>query len=193
MFKVGNDVIVEADDAEALPEERGHWKASITSFFSMQLNGKAMLFFTGRYYNQCIVGDENTNQLFIDKSTGMSVLDGTLAPFDYDCIRPIYSLLHKFIPLPLPKTKKIIAYEVKDLKQRDGLLSEGCCGNVPLWLESHDIVRVCLSFEGRSTFMYAVVRETHWENKVAKLAILTREGSQRGIWKVKKEENLWRS
>lgn len=190
VFKIGNYVVVEDDSTTCLSEQRGHWKARITSFFSMQFNGQVMVFFGGEYYNQCI-GD--SNQLAIDIVTGMSILQKTPRSFTWDCIRPIHSLLHRFIPMPLPRSQRLIAYEVKDLKQRDKLLTEGSCGNIPLWLECNDIVRMQLDEEGKKQIKYAVVRETMYERKVAKFAILKLDSSESQVWKVKKEETMWRN
>ncbi|MCO5567926.1 hypothetical protein L7F22_021622 [Adiantum nelumboides] len=184
IYKVGADVVIKVDDVDQQLEERGHWKASITSFFSMQHHGQSMLFFAGRYYKQCIVGDTHSERLFIDAATGMSVLEKTPLPFTWDCVRPISSLLHKFIPMPLLRGQKLIAYEVKDLKRRDRLLEEGRCGNVPLWLQEHDIVKVWIDNGGVKQLNHAAVREINCETKMAKLAILRPVMQQTNTWKV---------
>ncbi|KAI5082724.1 hypothetical protein GOP47_0002467 [Adiantum capillus-veneris] len=192
LFKIGNDVVVKVDALDTLSEERGHWKACITSFFSMQLDGKAMMFFGATYYKQCITGDNYSEELVIDTMTGMSILQKTPLPFTWDSVRPIYYLLHKFIPLPLPRSQRLIAYEVKDLKQRAKLLMEGNCGNVPLWLEHDDIVKVRLENNGTIQFKHAVVRCVQCDSKITKLAILKSDASDPHIWKVHEEENTWR-
>ncbi|MCO5591017.1 hypothetical protein L7F22_044993 [Adiantum nelumboides] len=192
IYKVGTDVVIKVDDVDQQLEERGHWKASITSFFSMQHHGQSMLFFAGRYYKQCIVGDTHSERLLIDAATGMSVLEKTPLPFTWDCVRPISSLLHKFIPMPLLRGQKLIAYEVKDLKRRDRLLEEGRCGNVPLWLQEHDIVKVWIDNGGVKQLNHAAVREIICETKMAKLAILRPVMQQTNTWKVQVEENQWR-
>ncbi|MCO5582835.1 hypothetical protein L7F22_036735 [Adiantum nelumboides] len=114
----------------------------------------------------------------------MSVFEKTPLPFTWDCVRPISSLLHKFIPMPLLRGQKLIAYEVKDLKRRDRLLEEGRCGNVPLWLQEHDIVKVWIDNEGVKQLNHAAVREINCETKMAKLAILRLVMQQTNTWKV---------
>ncbi|MCO5592710.1 hypothetical protein L7F22_046713 [Adiantum nelumboides] len=137
-----------------------------------------------RYYKQCIVGDTHSERLLIDAATGMSVLEKTPLPITWDCVRPISSLLHKFIPMPLLRGQKLIAYEVKDLKRRDRLLEEGRCGIVPLWLQEHDIVKVWIDNGGVKQLNHAAVREINCETKMAKLAILRPVMQQTNTWKV---------
>ncbi|KAI5083848.1 hypothetical protein GOP47_0000017 [Adiantum capillus-veneris] len=193
IFNVGANVIVKVDTNDATVEHRGHWKACITSLFSTQLDGKCMLFFGGWYYKQCIVGNGDSEQLLMDPVTQMSVLEKAPLTFTWDCVRPIYSILHKFIPLPIPRRQRLIAYEVKDLRQRDSLLMDGGCGNVPLWVEVHDIVQVCLNSEYAIQIQHAVVRETDYERKRAKLALLEQDAYQQNTYKVCREEHQWRS
>ncbi|KAI5066739.1 hypothetical protein GOP47_0017267 [Adiantum capillus-veneris] len=125
----------------------------------------------------------------MDPVTQMSVLEKAPLPFTWDCVRPIYSILHKFIPLPIPRRQRLIAYEVKDLRQRDSLLMEGGCGNVPLWVEVHDIVQVCLNSENEIQIQHDVVRETDYKRKRAKLALLERDAYQQNPYKVCREEH----
>ncbi|MCO5569490.1 hypothetical protein L7F22_023203 [Adiantum nelumboides] len=152
VYKVGEYVVVKVDGRAAPSHYRGHWKARIKSIFSMQHKNKIMVFFSGEYYKQCIVGDNNSESLSIDRITSMNNIEKRSLPINWDSIRPIPSLLHKFIPLPLPKSQKLIAYEIKDLKIRDTLLHEGCIGNAPLWLGHHDIVKVRI--ENQESFRF---------------------------------------
>ncbi|MCO5554789.1 hypothetical protein L7F22_008324 [Adiantum nelumboides] len=86
--------------------------------------------------------------------------------------------------MPLLRGQKLIAYEVKDLKRRDRLLEEGRCGNVPLWLQEHDIVKVWMDNGGVKQLNHAAIREINCETKMAKLAILRPVMQQTNTWKV---------
>ncbi|MCO5555595.1 hypothetical protein L7F22_009140 [Adiantum nelumboides] len=193
VYKVGEYVVVKVDDRAAPSHHRGHWKARIKSIFSMQHKNEIMVSFAGEYYKQCIVGDNNSESLSIDRITSMNIIEKRPLPINWNSIRPISSLLHKFIPLPLPKSQKLIAYEIKDLKIRDTLLHEGCIGNAPLWLEHHDIVKVRIENQESIRFQYAVVRETNPNNLEAKLGFLVADRRHPNIWRVQKEDEEWYS
>ncbi|MCO5581893.1 hypothetical protein L7F22_035782 [Adiantum nelumboides] len=190
VYKVDEYVVVKVDDRSDPSHHCGHWKVHIKSIFSMQHKNKIMVFFAGEYYKQCIVGD-NSESLSIGRITSMNIIEKRPLSINWDSIRPISSLLHKFIPLPLPKSQKLIAYEIKDLKIRDTLLHEGCIGNAPLWLEYHDIVKVRVENQESIRFQYAVVRETNPNNLEAKLGFLVADRRHPNIWRVQKEDEKW--
>lgn len=193
VYKVGNDVVVEVDQDHDQPHHTiGHWKAHITSFFSMQYKQNWMLFFGAEYYRQCAVGDENEEYLRIDAITGMSVLEKQRLPFNWDSIRPISSLLHKFYPLVLPLEQKLIAYEIKDLKPRSRLLEDGHVGNVPPWLEVNDVVKAIRNLSEIHILYYAVVRDVNHHSKEVRLAFLKCDERNQNYLKVEEEENFWR-
>ncbi|MCO5554841.1 hypothetical protein L7F22_008377 [Adiantum nelumboides] len=191
VYKVVEYVVVKVDDQVAPSHHRGHWKARIKSIFSMQHKNEIMVFFAGEYYKKCIVGDNNSESLSIDRIISMNIIEKRSLLINWDSIRPISSLLHKFIPLPLPKSQKLIAYEIKDLKIRNTLLHEGCIGNAPLWLEHHDIVKVRIENQESIRFQYAVVRETNPNNLEAKLGFLVADRRHPNIWRIQKEDEEW--
>ncbi|KAI5064767.1 hypothetical protein GOP47_0019462 [Adiantum capillus-veneris] len=123
-FKVGDRVTVKQDngDIDALPV--GHWKAKIKTLFSIEHNGQYYLYFGTEYYRQCISSHNGVDELIVHHATRMSIAQQQTMPYTWDCVRPISSLMHKFIPLPLTGNR-LVAYEVKDLIQRKRLqLSE---------------------------------------------------------------------
>lgn len=140
MYKIDDKVVMKCVEDATNVSNVGHWKACISSLFSLQCNGDMQLFFGAHYYRQHIVGERGHERLNVDSTIGMTVLQNTTLPYSWDCIRPISSLLHKFIPLQ--HGNSIIAYETQDLSWRTCLTQRGCVGCIPPWLEENDIVLV---------------------------------------------------
>ena len=190
IYKVGDDVVVRVDGNDAT-KIAGHWKAHIREFFSIQWDGEYMVFFSAEYYKQCITMINDKEHLLIDPVTGMSVLQAQRLPYNWDCIRSISSLLHKFMPLPI--SSKLIAYETKDLAQRTRLLKIGEVGCVPPWLEHDDVVLARIDVSDlNSQFLHAVIRAVDYERKQIMLAWLKQDHTHENTWKVDNEESFWR-
>lgn len=190
LYSISDDVVVKVDESSTLGISVGHWKARITSFFSMQHNREHMIFFSAEYYKQHVITENGEETLLIDHVTGMSVLQRTCLPFNWNCVRPIGSLLHKF--MTFSRGSSLIAYETKDLEPRGRLLSPGLPSCVPPWLEENDVVLVQCNSNTNNVFKHAVLREVDAENKTVRLAWLRCDQRQRGQWKVELEEEMWR-
>ena len=118
----------------------------------------------------------------------MSLLQINMLPFTWDCIRPISSLLHKF--LPLPKGSGLCAYEVKDLEVRSRLLQPGFPGCVPPWPMTNDVMLI-QSFSHTSSsrgFCHVVISI---ENKRVKVSFLRRDHRWNRRWKVELDDEGW--
>lgn len=131
-YKVGSDVVVASNnDLQETP-----YKARIRRFFKHDFNGEISTYFSADYYTHLQdVSYEGFREIYvdlIDEVTQMNVIyHDRWCPFDKTCIRPISSILHKFIlvqPRISMKTtydrSMSIAYEVKDRQPRSGLLTK---------------------------------------------------------------------
>ncbi|MCO5584822.1 hypothetical protein L7F22_038754 [Adiantum nelumboides] len=106
--------------------------------------------------------EEETLEIY--NTTGMSMLRERPMAYSWDCIRPIESLLHKFIPLS--HGNRIIACKTKDLQLRKRLVQPGHIGCIPPWIEENEVIlmkpnlaTLCSSIE----LQYAVVRSVDHE------------------------------
>lgn len=185
IYAIGDHVVVRTDDTN---EENnvGHWKAQVASFFAMQKNGEFMIFFGANYFRQCIVVADDKEHLKIDDTTGMSILQKTFVSYNWDCIRPITSLLHKFIPIS--HGSECIAYETKDLSIRKKLLAYGSPGCVPPWLEEHDIVIIQID---PKHLRHAVVRNVDIENRLVKVDWIRKMNNHCEMWRVDQGEETY--
>lgn len=190
IYQIGDNVVVSCDTGRTPIMSVGHWKAHINSFFSVQHEGELKLFFGANYYNHIVTNRSGSELLEIDSTTGMSVLQSKFMDSTWDSIRPIESLLHKFVPFQ--HGSHIIAYETKDISIRERLVQPGCIGCIPPWLEEDDIILMkansdplCFS----NTLKHAVVRVIDCHLKQLKVAWLgpIREGK----WKVVREDDEW--
>lgn len=190
-FRAGDHVVVKVDDAVQNVTNVGHWKAKIKTLFCVQYNGECKIFFGAEYYRQCIQSVDGHEELMIHPVMGMSMLQQHPLPYTWDCVRPISSLLHKFMALPI--RNKLIAYEIKDISQRQRLLKVGEVGCIPPWLEVNDIV-----FAHKETgvtggeILYAVIRELDTIRRQCKIAWLIRDQVDQSKWRVDYEDSTWR-
>ena len=193
IFRVGDNVVVSCDKELTPSLNVGHWKACIKLFFSIQHNGNFHLFFGADYYLQRVSVIEGQETLKIDEATGMSVLQNTFTPYKSDCIQPIQSLLHKFVPLQ--HNSHIAAYETQDLVLRTRLVQPGCVGCIPPWIEKDDIVLIKPNLDALcfpKDVKYAVVRDVDYAHKQVKVAWIGRVHAQERRWKIIREDDEWK-
>ncbi|MCO5580896.1 hypothetical protein L7F22_034769 [Adiantum nelumboides] len=171
IYRAGDNVVVLCDEQSRPTKNVGHWKACIQHFFSLEHNGSIQLFFGAIYYRQMVYSVQEKDYLQIDNTTGMSILQSRVMPYTWDCIRPIESLLHKFIPLQ--HGNHIIAYETKDLELRQRLIEPGCVGCIPPWIEENDIVQMKSNLNtwcSTSGLQFVVVRAVDQRLRQVKVA-----------------------
>ncbi|MCO5587093.1 hypothetical protein L7F22_041039 [Adiantum nelumboides] len=159
IYRAGDNVVVLCDEQSRPTQNVGHWKAYIQHFFSLEHNGSIQLFFGAIYYRQMVYSVQEKDYLQIDNTIGMSILQSRVMPYTWDRIRPIESLLHKFIPLQ--HGNHIISYKTKDLELRQRLIEPGCVGCIPPWIEENDIVQMKSNLNtwcSTSGLQFAVVR-----------------------------------
>lgn len=117
LYKCGCTVVVKRDSSSATD-----YKAKIKKFFTHDFGGEIRVFFSANYYLH--LQDEVDNQQvdLVDKITGMNViLNNRMFPFDFTCIRPIDSIICKFMKVPCSRQIGVqysIAYTMEDLEAR---------------------------------------------------------------------------
>lgn len=180
VYTPGDHVVVRADD-ENPNSCLGHWKAQIKTLFSLQYGGHIMIFFGAEYYKQHIEDNGDEESLKIDHATGMSIIDKTCLPYNWNCVRPINWLLHKFIPIP--RGSQLIAYEMQDLNIRARLLEVGYPGCVPPWFEINDVILIeCLEGNKQPGHVYSI------DSSSKSINVNWLKRGRASIWKI--ESNL---
>jgi len=114
------------------------WKAKILAFYLHELCGKMEVFFLASYFEQR-VEDQSSMKPLVHCISGMQILNAH--PRETE-LRPVSQLLYKFMQMPIPKQRYMVAYELEDVAPRFHLLQAGQPGCTPPYPEIHDIMLV---------------------------------------------------